>query len=79
MDNIHNDNFYYDRVVEISDFYNKPDAITVYGNRFTISPHHIFWPVPAYAIASNTRGVINQNVGYPGAENNVTPLVYDGN
>ncbi len=79
MDNIHNDNFYYDRVVEISDFYNKPDAITVYGNIFTISPYHIFWPVPAYAIASNTRGIINQNVGYPGAENNVTPLVYDGN
>lgn len=75
-DNLTTDNFYYDRVVEISDFYNKPNAVTVKGNYYTISPYHIFWPIPAYAINANSRGVINQNYGYPGTENNIDPLVY---
>lgn len=26
------------------------------------------------AITTNTGGVINQNIGYPGAENNIEPL-----
>ena len=30
--------------------------------------------VPASAINANTKGVINQNIGYPGAEKNVEPL-----
>lgn len=77
MDNIHEDNFWYDRVVEISDFYNK-NVRTPYGNYFTCSPFHIFWPIPSYAINSNTGGVINQNKGYPGTEKNVPPLVYEG-
>lgn len=74
---IHDDNFWYDRVVEISDFYNK-GVKTPYGNLFTCSPYHIFWPVPSYAINSNTGGTINQNKGYPGTEKNITPLVYSG-
>lgn len=77
MDRISQDNFWYDRVIEKSDFYNK-NVPTKYGNLFTCSPHHIFWPVPSYAINSNTGGVINQNEGYPGTERNVPPLVYDG-
>jgi starch-binding outer membrane protein, SusD/RagB family len=77
MARLQEDNFYYDRVVEVSDFYNK-NVITPYGNRFTISPHHIFWPIPSYAINSNTGGIINQNKGYPGTERNLPPLVYSG-
>ena len=38
------------------------------------SVHHVLWPIPETAITSNTGGVINQNIGYPGAENNRTPL-----
>ena len=34
----------------------------------------MLWPVPYNAITTNTGGVINQNIGYPGAENNITPL-----
>lgn len=75
MDRITEDNFWYDRVVEISDFYNK-GVRTPYGNYFTCSPFHIFWPVPSYAINTNTGGIINQNNGYPGTEKNVPPLVY---
>lgn len=77
MDNISQDNFWYDRVVEKSDLYNK-DVPTKYGNYFTCSPYHVFWPIPSYAINSNTGGVINQNEGYPGTERNVPPLVYSG-
>lgn len=77
MENISSDNFWYDRVVEKNDFYNK-NIQTPYGNYFTCSPFHIFWPIPSYAINTNTGGVINQNVGYPGTEKNVTPLVYEG-
>ncbi len=77
MANISTDNFWYDRVNEKSDLYNK-NVPTPYGNLFTCSPYHIFWPIPSYAINSNTGGVINQNVGYPGTERNVPPLVYEG-
>jgi hypothetical protein len=77
LDKISDDNFWYDRIVEVSDFYNK-SAKTPYGNVFTCSPKHIFWPVPSYAINSNTGGIINQNKGYPGTAKNVAPLVYTG-
>jgi hypothetical protein len=77
MGNISQDNFWYDRVIEKSDFYNK-NISTAYGNHFTCSPYHIFWPIPSYAINANTGGVINQNEGYPGTERNVPPLVYNG-
>ncbi len=42
-----------------------------------ISVHHILWPVPANAINTNIKGVINQNVGYPGTEKNKTPLLVE--
>jgi hypothetical protein len=78
MTNISEDNFWYDRVNEKSDFYNKPNARTPYGNYFTCAPYNIFWPVPSYAINSNAGGVINQNLGYPGTEKNIAPLEYTG-
>lgn len=77
MDKISEDNFWFDRVNEVSDFYNK-SVKTPYGNLFTCSPKHIFWPIPSYAINSNTGGIINQNKGYPGTERNVPPLSYKG-
>ncbi|HLT94612.1 MAG TPA: RagB/SusD family nutrient uptake outer membrane protein [Membranihabitans sp.] len=77
MDRISDDNFWYDRVNEKSDLYNK-GVPTPYGNYFTCSPYHIFWPIPAYAINANAGGVINQNKGYPGTDRNQPPLVYDG-
>ena len=41
---------------------------------YTIKPYHILWPIPENAIASNSRGRINQNLGYPGADQNVPAL-----
>ncbi|MDR0371015.1 MAG: RagB/SusD family nutrient uptake outer membrane protein [Prevotellaceae bacterium] len=66
-------NFYYDWVVAKNNFYNK--GVTTAFAEYKISVHHVLWPIPANAITSNTKGVINQNIGYPGAENNLPPLI----
>lgn len=66
-------NYYHDRMMTRNNFYR--DKISHNGiNTFTISAYHMLWPVPENAIASNSRGRINQNKGYPGAEKNVEPL-----
>ncbi|WP_312742014.1 RagB/SusD family nutrient uptake outer membrane protein [Sphingobacterium multivorum] len=69
-------NFWYDRVVAKSNFYNK--GVKHKWAEYKISVHHILWPVPANAINTNIKGVINQNIGYPGAEKNKTPLLIEG-
>src|SRR5690606_12450894 len=66
-------NFWYDRIMEKTEFYNK-GARTNYGNEFTLSPYHVLWPVPASTINANTQGIVNQNKGYSGSERNVSPL-----
>jgi hypothetical protein len=68
-------NFWYDRVVAKSNFYNK--GVKHKWAEYKISVHHILWPVPANAINTNIKGVINQNIGYPGAEKNKTPLLVE--
>lgn len=71
--NFSKSNYWYDRIMAKTDFYNK-GVVTAYGNRYTLSPYHVLWPVPQNAISSNTQGTINQNEGYSGFENNVPPL-----
>lgn len=61
-------NFYYDWVTAKNNFYNK--GIKHRWAEYKLSVHHILWPVPAAAINANTKGVINQNIGYPGVEKN---------
>ena len=65
-------NFWFDWVNEKNNFYNK--GVKHKFAEYKISVHHILWPVPANVINTNTMGVINQNVGYPGTENNKEPL-----
>jgi len=64
-------NFWYDRVVDKSNFYNK--GVKHRWAEYKVSVHHMLWPVPASAINTNLKGIINQNVGYPGAERNLPP------
>jgi hypothetical protein len=71
--NFSDNNFWYDRIMEKTDFYNK-GVKTKYGNEFKISPYHVLWPIPASSINANTQGTINQNKGYSGYEKNVPPL-----
>lgn len=73
MESFSDDNFWYDRIMEKTEFYNQ-GVKTRHGDEYTISPYHVLWPVPADAINTNTQGQINQNKGYTGYENNVPPL-----
>ena len=65
-------NFWYDWMMEHNNFFK--DGVVVGCGQYRLSVHHVLWPIPETAITSNTGGVINQNIGYPGAENNRTPL-----
>lgn len=65
-------NFYYDWVMAHNNFYNK--GVKTNYAEYRMSVHHVLWPIPNTAITTNTGGVINQNIGYPGAENNIAPL-----
>lgn len=69
MDRFSEDNFFYDRIMERNSFY-RLGIVTNHGDKYTISPYHVLWPVPARSIQANTTGVINQNKGYTGFERN---------
>lgn len=65
-------NYYHDRVMRLNISYQK--KVTQLGNTASMSPFHVLWPIPSEVITANTLGVINQNKGYDGAENNLPPL-----
>ena len=83
-------NWYYDRVIHYNSFYpqytgNKTesflglplpvgDNLIVIGQSPMIKSHHFLWPIDDGLINTNTLGTINQNIGYPGAQNNQPPL-----
>ena len=73
MDRFSEENYFFDRVMAKSDFYNK-GVKTRHADEYTMSPYHVLWPVPQSAIDGNVQGVINQNKGYSGYERNVAPL-----
>lgn len=73
LDNFSQDNYFYDRIMATTHFYNKGVA-TRHGDHYTMSPYHVLWPIPADAINANTLGRINQNIGYSGAEKNIPAL-----
>ena len=73
LDKISDDNYLYDRVIAKNNFY-KNGIITAHGDKYTISPYHILWPIPTRSINGNSNGRINQNKGYTGYENNVPAL-----
>lgn len=66
-------NYWYDRVIDKNEFY-RAGNIMWGSNVFKLSSFHVLWPIPATAIDSNSGGVINQNEGYIGVENNQAPL-----
>ncbi|RQP12661.1 MAG: RagB/SusD family nutrient uptake outer membrane protein [Parapedobacter sp.] len=65
-------NYWYDRVMATNNFYQT--HLRWGSSECRISPYHVLFPVPASVITTNTLGVINQNIGYQGAERNVPPL-----
>jgi hypothetical protein len=73
INNFSEKNYWYDRVMDKNEFYRAGNIIWG-SNVYKISPFHVLWPIPATAIDSNTGGIINQNKGYIGFENNQSPL-----
>jgi hypothetical protein len=71
--NLSTDNYFYNRIMDRGNFYNKGVKI-LNGAEYKISPYHIWWPVPQNDIDGNSSGRINQNEGYTGFELNVKPL-----
>lgn len=72
--NFHQDNFWYDRVIEKNVFYRDEVRAPFYNYR--VAPWIVLWPIPAAAINANTLGHLNQNLGYPGAESNIPPMMW---
>ena len=73
MNDFSTKNFWYDRIMDVTEFYNK-GVHTIHGDEYTLSPYHVLWPIPQSAIDANVSGHINQNDGYNGAGSNVPPL-----
>jgi len=70
-ENFSKHNYYYDRVIQRNIFFRTN---YYYGGTYRISPWHVLWPIPNTIITANTMGIINQNQGYFGSENNIPPL-----
>ncbi|MEP6748380.1 MAG: RagB/SusD family nutrient uptake outer membrane protein [Bacteroidota bacterium] len=73
LDNFSTSNYWFDRIMSKTDFYNK-GVKTNHGDLYTMSAYHVLWPVPSVSIQANSNGHINQNKGYVGFETNVPPL-----
>ncbi len=73
LENFSDDNYFYDRIIAKNNFY-REGTVTNHGDKYTISPYHVLWPVPAISIQGNSNGHINQNKGYVGYESNVPAL-----
>jgi len=73
LDNISQNNWFYDRVMRVNEHYHPPKYF-FWGVEATLLPEHILWPVPQSVITANTLGRINQNYGYDGYELNEPPL-----
>ena len=71
IDNFSESNFWYDRIMEKNIFY-KTEARAPHYN-YRAAPWLVLWPIPSSTINANTKGHINQNKGYPGAEDYQEP------
>ncbi|TKG95897.1 RagB/SusD family nutrient uptake outer membrane protein [Puteibacter caeruleilacunae] len=75
MERLSEDSFWYDRVKEKNIFF-KDGITNINGQQFTISPHHIFWPIYEPIIVANVGAVLNQTPGYLGDDRNVPLMIH---
>ena len=75
LENMHQDNWYYDRVMDTNVYFRE--EVTYGANPYIMRPYHVYWPIPQDEIDSNVEGHINQTPGYTGWESNVEPLGYE--
>jgi hypothetical protein len=71
MANFSTKNWFFDRTMSRNQFL-QIGVITRWT--FKMQPYNVLWPIDINVITANTQGVINQNEGYEGAQNNVPPL-----
>lgn len=78
--NLSTENWFYDRIMATNNFYKyhlpNKGSDGGPGDKYTINPYHIFWPIPYETVEANRLGHINQTPGYEGSDTNVTPLEY---
>ena len=72
LENMHQDNWFYDRVMRRNNFY--IDEILFGANVYKMVPRNVYWPIKEEYIRANSLGHINQTQGYPGSETNIAPL-----
>lgn len=65
--------YWWTRICKYNNYYNK-GVKTAKNVPYTISKHHLFWPVPQNEINRNSGAVLNQNFGYAGYEKNIAPI-----
>jgi hypothetical protein len=75
LENMAQDNWYYDRVMHANKFFRE--EIQHGPHRFRMRPYHVYWPIPQDEIDSNVDGQIKQNSGYTGGDAGIEPLGYD--
>lgn len=73
LDKFTTENYFYNRIMDRTEFYNK-GVKNKTGLEYTLSPHHVLWPISEKAISTNVEGHINQTPGYDGSENNIEPM-----
>lgn len=74
LENLHQNNWFYDRIKNLNNVYDHYDDLNFLGMSPRIEPYHFQWPIDDDIITVNTMGRINQNKGYVGSENNIPPL-----
>ncbi|MCD8260344.1 MAG: RagB/SusD family nutrient uptake outer membrane protein [Bacteroides sp.] len=72
IEGLETNSYWYQRITAYNNYYNK-GVVTRSGVEYTIAPYHIYWPVPQTALEANREGILNQNKGYTGYENNIIP------
>ncbi len=72
LESMHENNWFYDRVISRNHFYRE--EILQGSNIYRILPYHVYWPIKEEEIRANSLGHINQAMGYPGSETNIPPL-----
>jgi hypothetical protein len=73
MDNFSEDNYFYDRIIAKNNYY-RDRVVNNHGDRYTISPYHVLWPIPTRSINGASEGRLKQNKGYFGYDASLQPL-----
>lgn len=69
-DKLYEDSFWWQRITNYNNYYNKNPELQVKGRKYTMGKHNINWPIPQSAIDANLMGKLSQNYGYDGYDAN---------